>query len=240
MLTYLVGIWRDTQLREPRPRFLPFVVPVVVHCGRRRWRAKTDLWSLFDTRGLPPDVAAGLQAVAPAFAIAPHDFAARTEGEIRSMALSLHGLWTIVCLQFLASAGRGEQAFARVLRNWADVGRKLMQAPTGQGALPAIQSYILKITTLTRPRLGAVIEEHLGTEAMKRFVSTYDRATLEGEAKGRAAGRAEALLRQLQHRFGPLPPRLGDRIAEATLDEIDRWTVRILDARSLDEVFAAS
>jgi hypothetical protein len=102
---------------------------------------------------------------------------------------------------------------------------------------------MLMITRLTRPRLEAVIETQLGTEAMKKFVSTYDRAILEGRAQGKAEGKAEGrtelLLRQLQRRFGPLPRDVSDRLTTASIDDLDRWALRVLDAGSLDEVFAA-
>lgn len=245
VLAYQVGIWRDARQRRPRPKHLPFVVPVVVHCGRRRWTAATDLWSLFDVAGLAPDLAVVLRACVPTFAVVPNDFATRSPAEVRSMALSLHGLGAIACLQFLATAGGSERAFAAALHEWADTLCKLLLDTTGQGARQTIESYIPKITRLSRPRLGAVIEAHLGSEAMKKFVSIYDQAILEGraqgeargEAKGEAKGLAKALLRQLRHRFGALPPPIVDRITTATLDDLDRWTLRVLDAGSLAAVF---
>jgi hypothetical protein len=238
VLAYQVGIWRDARLRRPRPKHLPFVVPVVVHCGPRRWTATTNLWSLFDVHGLAPDLAAELQRLVPVFAVAPHDFATRSAAEVRAMTLSLHGLWTIACLQFLATAGANERAFERTLREWADVGRRLMQEPTGQGARQAIQSYILKITRLSRPRLGAVIEAQLGTETMKKFVSTYDRAILEGRAQGEAKGRTNSLLRLITRRFGAPTDDVVARVRAASPAELDRWTDRILDAGSIDELLA--
>ena len=73
--------------------------------------------------------------------------------------------------------------------HWADVARALLHDPSGKAAQQAIQSCILRITRLTRPKLRASIEAQLGTEAMKKFVSTYDRAIQEGEARGKVKGR---------------------------------------------------
>ena len=38
-------------------------------------------------------------------------------------------------------------------------------------------------------------------------------------------------------RFGPLPTEVIARIAAATVEDIENWVDRLLDAQSLDEVF---
>ena len=64
------------------------------------------------------------------------------------------------------------------------------------------------------------------------------RSTLENTyQKGRTEGRAETILRLLQ-RFGPLPAGIVERIRSAGDADLDRWTDRILDARSPADVFA--
>ena len=55
---------------------------------------------------------------------------------------------------------------------------------------------------------------------------------VEGEAKGRVEGEAKLLSRMLQRKFGPLPPDLQQRIAQASTDEIESWSDRIWDAPS--------
>ena len=57
--------------------------------------------------------------------------------------------------------------------------------------------------------------------------------------EGRAEGSARLLVRLLTKRFGPLPTETAARIHSATIAELDRWGERLLDARTLAEVFAA-
>ena len=45
------------------------------------------------------------------------------------------------------------------------------------------------------------------------------------------------LQRQLARRFGPLPATVLERIAGASLEEIETWGYRVLDAESLEAVF---
>lgn len=110
VLAYMLTMWRDARRQDPRARHLPFIVPVVLHHGRRRWRASTDLWSLFDTRGLPADLLAELRRATPAFGFTPCDFATRSPAEVRSMALSLQGMCSIAWLQFVASVADDDDA----------------------------------------------------------------------------------------------------------------------------------
>ncbi len=57
------------------------------------------------------------------------------------------------------------------------------------------------------------------------------------EAKGEEKGEAIALQRLLARRFGALSPDLASRIAAVSREEIETWLDRVLDARSLEDVF---
>ncbi|MGL1835180.1 DUF4351 domain-containing protein, partial [Rhodocyclaceae bacterium SMB388] len=46
------------------------------------------------------------------------------------------------------------------------------------------------------------------------------------------------LARLLTRRFGPLDDATRSRLEQGTLEELERWSERILDAGSLDEVFS--
>nr|VFJ70375.1 MAG: protein of unknown function (DUF4351) [Candidatus Kentron sp. DK] len=58
-----------------------------------------------------------------------------------------------------------------------------------------------------------------------------------GEAIGEAKGEAKLLFRQLSRRFQPLPDGTFERIHGADPSTIEIWADRVLDAKSLDEVF---
>lgn len=59
----------------------------------------------------------------------------------------------------------------------------------------------------------------------------------EGWQAGRLEGEAAVLLRQLQRKFGTLPDSALRRIADADAETLLVWAERVLDARSLDEVW---
>ena len=53
-----------------------------------------------------------------------------------------------------------------------------------------------------------------------------------------AEGRAELLLKQLTRRFGPPTDAPRPRVQSATVEQLDTWAERILDAETLDDVLA--
>ncbi|MEO5362349.1 MAG: Rpn family recombination-promoting nuclease/putative transposase [Magnetococcus sp. DMHC-8] len=57
-----------------------------------------------------------------------------------------------------------------------------------------------------------------------------------GEQTGEKKGKADTLTRQLQRRFGDLPPWASQKIADAELSTLEEWTLRILDAPTLESV----
>jgi hypothetical protein len=74
-----------------------------------------------------------------------------------------------------------------------------------------------------------------GPEHEEAMLSAYDQLIERGIEKGQRA----ALLRQLGRRFGALPEPLAARVAAASVADLERWLDRIIDAASLDDVFAS-
>ncbi|MEO5349894.1 MAG: Rpn family recombination-promoting nuclease/putative transposase [Magnetococcus sp. YQC-3] len=64
------------------------------------------------------------------------------------------------------------------------------------------------------------------------------RGAQRGEQKGRRDGEASMLTRQLQRRFGALPQWATDKIAHAELSTLEEWSLRILEAATLESLLA--
>src|SRR5262245_53711893 len=261
VLGYAVAAWQEMRRQDPRLQRLPPILPMVVHCGRRPWRAPTQLRAVLDLAALPAELRTVVEAMQPQFTFTVHDFARRSERDLRAMALSLHGLWSLACMQFVATRRDDDDAVAAAFADWADVGLQVIQSPSGHDALAAITSYILQTTKLGRPRLAVVIGRHFGDPAMKKFVSTAEQIRREGRAEGRTEGRAEgrtegraegrtegrvegltegfaeALALLLTRRFGQLPEDVTVRLQQASRVELQGWMARAVDATALAAVF---
>ncbi len=74
------------------------------------------------------------------------------------------------------------------------------------------------------------------------YQQVFGEGRLEGMEKGieqgLVMGEAALLLRLLERRFGPLPAATRQRIAAADADTLLLFGDRVLDAQSLEDVFA--
>lgn len=76
------------------------------------------------------------------------------------------------------------------------------------------------------------------------IVETYRQEAIQegvkqGVKQGIQQGECAVLLRQLRQRFGDaVDAHVEQRVATASIEQIDRWTMRILSAATLAEVFA--
>ncbi len=59
----------------------------------------------------------------------------------------------------------------------------------------------------------------------------------QGLEQGRLRAAREVLLDLLAEKFGSLPAAVGQRVGDAGLSDIRRWSRRVLQAPSLDGVF---
>ena len=59
----------------------------------------------------------------------------------------------------------------------------------------------------------------------------------QGIERGRVEGERAVVERQLLRRFGKLPTPASERLVGASLADLERWADRVLDAKSLDDVF---
>lgn len=120
----------------------------------------------------------------------------------------------------------------------------------------AVLDWMMRLPEELESRLWHHIENIEGERNVK-YVTSVERLAIErgmekgmqkgmekGLEKGREEGRAQGsralLARQLTIRFGPLPAPVAERLACATSEQLERWAERVLDARSLDDVFAGN
>jgi hypothetical protein len=98
-----------------------------------------------------------------------------------------------------------------------------------------------------RSRIYCDLIEHALSEAARRELQKMDpakyvyqsefakRYVAQGRKEGLAKGRAGLLARLLAHRFGPLPGVAHERLAAASIEELDAIGERLLTAQSLPE-----
>ncbi|MET8774317.1 Rpn family recombination-promoting nuclease/putative transposase [Nocardia sp. NPDC004654] len=228
MLDYLVNIWNHYVRQHPDTRTLPAVVPLVVHSNHtgRRWKAPTELTELID---LDSTTREALDPYLPRFRFLLDDVAA----------LDLPAL----CARDLTPAARVMLALHKIVPGNTHLGvdllpliedlHAILDGPGGTDEFQCVASYILIVGDTQQADLQPLIDR-LGPRAKEAIVTTAERL----RAEGRAEGRANALIDLLTSKFGPIPARIADTIHAADPTQVRTWTVRVLTATTLDEVFA--
>jgi len=60
---------------------------------------------------------------------------------------------------------------------------------------------------------------------------------VEGKQAGLVEGERLVVIRLLEKRFGKLPESLQIRLEQATLAELEQWSLELLTANCLDDIF---
>jgi hypothetical protein len=238
MLVYASLLWQHLvhEKRLPPDGRLPPILPVVLYNGDRRWAAPLALHELVGLAGESP-----LWPWQPAMRYEVVDEGAFAEDDLARRD-------ALVALLFrLESSPDPEElvVLADAVLGW-------FRRHPGFEALRAIFASLLGAILAPLAPDARVPDELLEVRNMLATrAETWKRQWLEegeqkgrqeGEQKGRLEGRLEGeaalLLRLLERRFGALPDWVRDRIAAADTASLEEWSLRLLDAGSLEDVLA--
>jgi predicted transposase/invertase (TIGR01784 family) len=106
---------------------------------------------------------------------------------------------------------------------------------------PAVQQALDKLQTLSQneeDRYRAIARERALFNEMTLLRHAREEGREEGLEVGWEKGRGHALTRQLTRRFGPLPDWVALQVQHASATQLDTWLDRVLDASTLEAVFA--
>lgn len=98
--------------------------------------------------------------------------------------------------------------------------------------------WMMRLPETLQTQLMTDVEE-LERRYQMPYISSFERRGLErGREEGRQEGQCGLLVRQLERRFGPLPAEDVARLANATPRQLEAWGLALIDAPTLDAVFA--
>jgi hypothetical protein len=109
----------------------------------------------------------------------------------------------------------------------------------------SVMDWMMQVPLELQKQLWQDIEQ-LERNSTMPYITSVERIGIEkglqqgmqqGMQQGKIEGEASILERQLTKRFGPLAEETRSRLASASLDQLDLWADRILDAPTLAAVF---
>lgn len=235
MDTYVMLLYQDLVKSGivKRGDRLPPVLPIVLYNGRSPWIAPRDVSDLI----APIPVA--LNRYRPRMHYWLIDVVRYGDAELKSM----RNLVAALCRLEKSQTSEEIRNVLKHLLDW-------LKAPE-QLSLRRAFTVMLGRVLLPRRVPGQVIPElndlkevdAMLAETVKEWTKEWERAgRLAGHLAGHQEGHQEEgafmLTRLLKRRFGAVPDWANEKVAKADLSSLEEWSLRILDAQSLDDVFS--
>jgi hypothetical protein len=225
MMIYLGDVLDRHRKQHPGP--LPIVIPILISHAPGGWTGPISMQALFEP---DPDSIAGLAKHVPHLTLLVEDLAHLSNEQLQRRALAAFpklALW-------LLRDARDPIELLTNLTHWIHVFREALQAPNGMQAMIKLLSYISWVCTREHyQQFRETIRQSL-PQTEQTAMMYAEELIQEGLVKGRAN-----LLEQLPtQKFGAIPPAYRDRLLSATEEQFARYSRRLLEADSLDAVFA--
>jgi hypothetical protein len=266
-------IWRMTGMtfhflrgwrrKHQKARYLPAILPVVLHHGPRPWSAPTSLLELTDLTG---QARADLAGHLLSLRFVLHDLRTVPDEDLDTPLLDPLSRLALGNMKYCKSGALPDFYIARV-----DDVRQLLTSEQGRRDLfflfdytesvhpfldrawlvrlllpvvgPELEPVMLTYDKLVELKAEQKVYERLSKQVTeKAFQDGIEKGLEKGIEKGiekRLEAQRAQMLRLLTRRFGAVPDAMAARVAGAGAEDLDRWLDRILDAASLDELFAA-
>lgn len=224
----MVRIWERWLEERDSPTHIPAILPLVVYHGDQAWDVATDLMELID---LPPDALRAARPHLPGFAFALDDLSTQDDAALRAR----EGPPLAKAAWLLLKRLRHAADPMAVVRSQLDLLGLVRAQPGGETGFLVLLRYVLLVTDVEGSALAEVVARELGEEAREAVMTTGEKLIQEGELRGQR----RVLVRLLSTKFGAdLPEEIRSRVEQASPNDLDTWTERVLTAASLNEVFA--
>jgi len=231
LLRYMLEIWELHRRQHKAGPSIPLIIPIVVYHGKKR----REPVRISDLMGLPDPE---LGRYVPDFELAFYDFSPESDEEIKGN----------IILRLVLSCFRAKNN-PTVVRHVADIFGILSELDDSETSLrwfEVIAGYVLQTMDIDRDVMHNIAQEKLESSQEETIMTLAERlhreGKLEGRLEGEIHGRNAVLRRQLAKRFGQdiLDIRNQERLRSATAEQLDLWAERILDAKTIEDVFRDS
>ena len=204
---------------NPDWKLLPAIVPFLFYHGATKWKIPDEFLALVDAeKGWRPYL---LNFRFPIFDL----------GEVPDKRLSCHPqlrAW-LLAVKYATRKGRQLEIKECLVEVLADAGEDF----------PVIVRYMMETYQSFGEETFREIIRRVRPEEEAKMMSQFAQEIIaKGKPDWLQQGEARMLLRQIQRRFGNAPTWAQEKIAEADLPTLEEWSLRFVDAKSLEDVFA--
>lgn len=246
MLVYIGLLYQDliksgvVGRKKGQLKKLPPVFPIVIYNGEDDWTAKQELSELMEpipfflAKYLPKQKYWLLDAGRTGEEALPQDDNAVAEMVRLKNSQNLETIQPIIRRLRKLLAAPEHDSLRRALTVWI---KQVILNKTllGEEENPDddIVNDLDEVETMIEQRMNQWVKEMKQQARQEGLLE----GRLEGKLEGRLEGEVTVLERQLTRRFGPLSEAVQQKLAEATQQQLESWTDRILDATRIEDVF---
>lgn len=248
-LAMVHAVWERHRKRDRSAKYLPAVLMYVVYHGSTPWTAPT---SLDEMLLVPDEVREDLGPYVPSFRFVLDDLHVVSDESLAERDTAPYPKLSLVMLR----SGRKEDVL-ETLAFHAPAITSLLRMEDGYRLLETVIRYLWGVNPgMDAVNLASTLKTIIGPEA-KNIMMTFaqrlrkegfdeavekgrrqwmDEGMKEGMKEGMAMGQRKILLGLLQQSFGEVSDEAQRRIERAPVEMLERWVMRVRDARSVDEV----
>jgi predicted transposase YdaD len=236
LLRYMVRIWSRWLEQNKNKLPLPFLVPLVLYNGERRWNVPRDLAGLVAERHRE-----SFASFLPDFTYVLQDLCRTPDEDIRGAVLyRLTLLWM--------KRGR-EEGFWEALPDFLSALLQLRAGPGGLRDIEALLRYLVMVSPREMPEdVRRLLTTELAPDAERWWMTWVEQVREEERKKAeeerkKAETRLLVKLRQrtlsmLQLKFGTLPEELVRAVEGAPEEQLDRIAERVPIVNHVEELLA--
>jgi predicted transposase YdaD len=236
MLRYMTNVWVGEIEANPGLDALPPILPVVIRHGEQAWEVDTEFSAFVDCGDL-----ADLLAMTPKFRFLLADLSTVDSEDLRRGPGSAAVRMTLLALKEARLARSAEE----LLRGMAIVLNQLEHEPDAVDVIERFFRYVVAVRgaseflglDIRRLGLGKKSEAIMETYEEYLLRTGRDEGRQEGRQEGRKEGGRRLFIDMLRAKFGEVPPEAVARVEAADVEALSGWSVRLVIATRLDEVF---
>jgi len=228
LLGYLSENWQLIRKQFPNAKKLPLIIPIIVYHGKPKGKAIR----LVDLIDLPhPDLA----CYVPTFDTAFYDFSPEADEAIKG---DIYLKMFLLCLR-AKNIPQSREIFIQILLLLA----QMPDDSTSMHWIKFIFRYLSLNMDIEKGVVHDLVKENVPRDKEGKIMTIAEQWKQEGRTEGlfegRVEGRQAILQRLVTKRFGKniLNSHFQERLHKATPEQLDLWAEKLLDAKSIDEVF---
>lgn len=220
LLKYMVRIWDQylSQMKgKKEDKTLPLIIPIVFYHGRQPYTYSRDIRNLINA----PKELIDKHLFAPFYLVDTHaisDETLRQQHWFGTMAFFMKHVF--------------ERDFLPYLQDILPLLHKLEQLD-GSNFVVTLLNYVVTTAEINVEKLIEIVKEGLSTSTGEKIMTAAEQLRREGRIEGEQA----MLMKLLHRRFPSSQPTYEKRIKYATAEELLLWGEKVLDAKTIDDVF---